>query len=447
MLRQNTCQYVLFFLSLPLYFLIGYKIQRQETVPLFLIYFSLFLLYVLIIRKNTHINDDSLKFWIIAAVIFRLMLLFSVPALSDDFYRFIWDGRLLAAGYHPFAEVPSYYMSQSLSIPGIDQGLFNKLNSKQTFTIYPSVAQFIFWLSVKLSTGTVYSSIVVMKVIIFLFEIGTLWMMTKVLLRFNIARANTLLYALNPLVILELTGNLHFEGVMVFFLLTAVFYLTRQQLSVSSLAFALSICTKLIPLLFLPLLLRYLGWKKTLIYWTLTGAITLLLFLPLLNTEIIRGLTTSLGYYFQRFEFNASLYYLIREIGYLIAGFNIIQFAAPLLAIAAASIIFYLAFRNLPSSFTGNIDASVFKSMVWSMFIYLLSAAILHPWYIITLLVISLMTPFRFPLVWTGVIFLSYAGYTQTEFEENLLLVAIEYIIMIAYLLYETVWNKRQNHS
>lgn len=447
MLKQKPAVHVLFFLSLLLYLAIGYDIARYETLSLFASYFALFIFYILIIRKVEGMQHKQRKFWIVASVIFRGLLLFSVPALSDDFYRFIWDGRLIEAGYHPFAKVPSFYLSYPASIPGIDEELFGMLNSKETFTIYPSFAQFIFWLSVKLSDGSIYGSMLVMKSIIFVFEMGTLWILTKVLHQFNQNSGNTLLYALNPLVILELAGNLHFEGVMVFFLLLAIYFLKRQQAFLSSGAYALSICTKLIPLLFLPLFLRYFGWRKTIIYWAAIGAITVVLFLPLLNLEIVYGLSTALGYYFQRFEFNASIYYLIRELGYLMFGFNIIYFAGPFLAVAATAIILLIAFRNLPSTFPGRIDSSLFKYMLWCILVYLVSATILHPWYIVTLLAVSLFTPYGFPVVWTGLIFFSYAGYTQKGYEENLFLLALEYIMVMAYLFYETVWRKHRNYS
>jgi hypothetical protein len=41
-----------------------------------------------------------------AALLFRLLLLFAVPALSDDFYRFLWDGRLSLEGINPFLYTP-----------------------------------------------------------------------------------------------------------------------------------------------------------------------------------------------------------------------------------------------------------------------------------------------------------------------------------------------------
>jgi len=354
---------------------------------------------------------------------------------------------LLAAGYHPFAEVPAFYMTHPQTIPGIDAGLYAKLNSKETFTIYPPFSQFIFWLSVKLSTGSVYGSMVVMKVILFSFEIGTLRIFAKIISHFKRPTNSILIYALNPLVILELTGNLHFEGVMIFFLLLGIFFLIQQQQVYSSIAYALSICTKLIPLLFLPLFANHLGWRKAIIYWVLTATITAILFLPMLNAEIITGFSTSVGYYFQRFEFNASIYYLIREAGYFLFGFNIIQIAGPVLALIATTLILIISFRNLREKSPAGVDNSLFKNMMWCLLVYFLFATTLHPWYIITLVAISSFTPCRFPVAWSGLIFLTYAGYTENSFHENLFLVALEYTFVIVYLIYETVWMKRRDHS
>lgn len=447
MLKQWPAHALYFLTSALLFVIIGYTIERHQTCPLLAACFGLFLIFTIILRQRETFSERQLTFWVAASVIFRALLLFSVPALSDDFYRFIWDGRLLAGGYHPFSEVPSYYMEHRIKIPGIDQELFNHLNAKSTFTSYPSVAQLIFWLSVKLSPESIYGSVLVMKFILFFFELGTLQLLRRLLQRFNVHRTNILLYSLNPLVILEITGNLHFEGVMIFFLLLAIHLLLKQRFLASSFAYAWSICAKLIPIIFLPVLVRYFGWKKAIIYALLTAALVVLLFLPLLDMDIIKGFSTSLGYYFLRFEFNASVYYVIRAIGYLTFGFNIIQFAGPVLALAATLIIFRIALRRLPSEFPGEIDKSFFEVMLWCLFVYFLSTSILHPWYIITLLTVSIFTPYRFPLVWTGVIFLTYAGYTKNGFNENLLLIALEYLVVIGYLVYETLWSSGKSHS
>ena len=381
------------------------------------------------------------------SVVFRIALVFATPELSDDFYRFIWDDRLLSAGYSPFSDVPSFYMDPGNTLPGLNNELYDKLNSQNRFSSYPPVCQLIFWMSAELSPNSIYGSAVVMKVILLLFEIGTLFLIKKLLEALELQARTILVYALNPLVILEIIGNLHFEGVMIFFLLSAFFLMMRGQLTLSSIAFASAVCTKLIPLIFLPVLLRPFGWKKALLYWTATGIITFVLFLPLLSRDIVYGFSTSLGYYFQQFEFNASVYYLVRAAGYAIFGFNIIQFAGPILAVIAALLIFRIGFARMSDPMDQGVYRDLFNRILWCLFIYFVSTTILHPWYIITLLAISLYTPYQFPILWTGLIFLTYAGYEENSFRENLLLVSLEYITLFAYISYETLWTSRKSPS
>ncbi len=80
-----------------------------------------------------------------------------------------------------------------------------------------------------------------------------------------------LLYALNPLVIVELTGNVHFEALMIVFLLAFLLALHRNQVRRAALFLALSAGVKLLPVLFLPLVLARKGWKTTLALGTLDG--------------------------------------------------------------------------------------------------------------------------------------------------------------------------------
>ena len=440
MLKDKRWQYLIAVVTVVLLVIIGYAIERHETTSLLSSYLILFLLYYAIIRNDA--ARINLRFWLGVAIASRLSLLLCLPALSDDFYRFIWDGRVLAAGYNPFNEVPSYYMSLSEPINGLDQELFEELNSRDRYSSYPPVCQFIFWLSAKASPSSIFGSVIAMRLILLTFELGTLWILMKLIRELNVPTHSILLYALNPLVILEVIGNLHFEGVMIFFLMLAIFILVRKGVWISGVTFALSVCTKLVPLLFLPQLLPYLGRKKAIVYWAITGAVTLILFIPLLNAGIVHGFSTSLGYYFQRFEFNASIYYLIREGGLLIFGFNIIQYAGPFLAVSGAIAILMISFRRVPER-KPYTTIRLFEAMLWCLLIYFAVTTILHPWYIITLLAISIFTRYRFPVLWTGLIFLTYAGYTQHGFHENLLFVGVEYALLAGYIFYETLWKRQ----
>jgi alpha-1,6-mannosyltransferase len=437
MLKQKPIVYACFLLSLLLYFALGYFIERHETSALFVCYFLLFAAHLFVYWRTA----GEIEFWIVGGLLFRAVLVFSVPALSDDFYRFIWDGRLMASGYHPFANVPSFYIETPSAIIGIDPELFQKLNSKEYFTVYPPIAQFIFWLSVKVSPHSIYGSMIIMKLIILGCEIGSIMLIAKLIKKFGLPLKNILLYALNPLVILELTGNVHFEAVMIFFILLSIWFLVSHQLIISSVAMACAICVKLIPLIFLPLLIRTIGWKKSSVYFAITALVTFLLFIPLYDAHIIIGFTKSLGYYFQKFEFNASIYYLVREWGFVYYGYNIIQTVGWKLAGIAGILILIIAFIRIKKENLDNLDF-ITKAM-WCLLIFFLFTTTLHPWYIIPVLALSIFTPYRFPVLWTGLIFLTYAGYSTEGFHENWLIIIIEYMLLISYVMYE-LWTSRK---
>jgi alpha-1,6-mannosyltransferase len=448
MRKQKPLNYFLFLISFTSYCLVAFQIERYETTPLLVCWGLLFSIYVLVLRSE---SETEISFWILAAILFRLCFLFSTPLLSDDFYRFIWDGRLLAAGVHPFAELPRYYIESNSAIPGIDKSLFDNLNSPDYFTIYPPINQFIFWVADRLSFGSITSSVIVIRLIIIASEIGTIWLIKKILNHYQLPARNALLYALNPLIIIELTGNLHFEALLIFFLLLSYWLLISGKLISSAISFSLAICTKLVPLIFLPLLFSRLGWRKSSIYYLIVGAFTILLFLPLLNTEIISGFNESIGYYFKKFEFNASIYYLVREWGFWKYGYNIIQTVGwKLAAYCTVAILLFATIDGSKVKRLTNIDnrtSSIFTASLFVLLFYLAFATIVHPWYTTTLLALSVFTTFRFPVVWTALIFLTYVGYSPGGFSENLLVTAFEYMVVFGYLVYELIWKKEKSFA
>lgn len=450
MLKQKPFNYILLFTSLIFYCLLAFWVERHEANLLLPAFGFLFASYLWASRAE---NPSEILFWVYVSILFRCCFLFSLPRLTDDFYRFIWDGRLLAGGYHPFAELPRYYTENKILIVGIDQALFDKLNSPDYFTIYPPVNQFIFWIAAKLSSSSILASVVVMRVFILAAEIGSLWLFRKILRHYQLPEKNILLYALNPLVIIELTGNLHFEALMIFFLLLSFWLLIKNKGTLSAIQFSLAVCVKLLPIILLPLLLSRLGWKKSILYYLIVGAFCLLLFLPLLDMEIIYGFRESIGYYFKKFEFNASIYYLVRELGFWKYGYNIIQTVGVKLALyGAAVILIYMRFEGLyqqqrPATIDHGpsiISSKIFTSTLFTFTIYFAFATIVHPWYMTTLLAFSVFTKFRFPVAWTGLIFLTYAGYTANRFSENLWITGIEYMVVFGYLAYEIIWKREK---
>jgi hypothetical protein len=86
-------------------------------------------------------------------------------------------------------------------------------------------------------------------------------------------------------------------------------------------------------------------------------------------------------------------------------------------------------------------------SMMWCLACYYLLTPTVHPWYIIPLLLLSLYTEYRFPLFWSAVIMLSYNAYSNPDFEENLWLLSVEYIVVFGVMLYELFRLERNYFS
>jgi hypothetical protein len=313
----------------------------------------------------------------------------------------------------------------------------------------PPFAQFIFWLAITIFPSSIYGSVVVMKLVLLAFEIGSLFLMRSLLRRYHLPEQHLLLYALNPLVIIELVGSIHLEAVMFFFLLLTIRLAATSRFVLSGVALGFAVCAKLLPLVFLPAMVFRIGWRRALTLLTALAVCCVLLFLPLWDKEIVLGFRDSLGYYFSRFEFNASIFYAVRTVGFWLYDYDIIQSVGWKLAVISTLIILRISaagtLKGLGTT-TGAIDQPVIGRFLAILLTYYMFATTVHPWYITTLVALSVFTPFRFPVVWTGAIFLTYTGYTEFDFHEPFGAVAAEYIAVLGYLAYEAIW-KRNRYS
>ena len=425
-------RYAWVLLSAVCYLLLGYFVPRSNFYALLLLFGPAFLAYYVLLRSSLPVWEGCLL-----ALGLRLLLIGCLPALSDDYFRFIWDGRLLLNGENPYLHVPAYFLqAKGLSLAGITPELFQNLNSPQYYSVYPPVCQFIFWLAALLSPQSLLESVVVMRLFILAAEAGTFFLLARLLQALHLPARHLLWYALNPLVIVELTGNLHCEALMIFFLLGALYLLHRQWRLFSALSFGLAVGVKLLPLMFLPLLLGRLGLRQFSLYCLTVGLSVGVLFSPFLSAEMFGNLFSSLNLYFQTFEFNASLYYLARWLGYLFSGYNQIARIGVLFSALTFASILYLAYRIRKAPFIPL--PPVFLA---ALTLYLLLSTTVHPWYLTTLVALSACTRWRYPVVWSGMAVLSYAAYRTAAYEENLWLVWLEYTVVLVWVGVE--WKRK----
>jgi alpha-1,6-mannosyltransferase len=406
---------------------IGFGFERADFQPIFIAYSIAFFNYWLLYQR---IEDNNILNYIWITVFVRCVMIFSFPNLSDDIYRFIWDGKLIWDGIHPFLHTPDDLIQNHLVTNSMYKTLYPLLNSPHYFTVYPPVCQTIFAISTKLFPNSIYWSAVSMKLILGLFDVGSIFLIQKILKKNDLPAKNVLLYALNPLIIIELCDNAHFEAAMIFFFLLGIYFWNQQKIGLSAVAIAFSIASKLLPLLFLPF---FIFWKpksdnpthhfQTKFFGILFISI-FLLFLPLYNTQLVENMGASLNLYFQKFEFNASIYYVLRWIGFQLFGYNQIAILGPALGVIVFSTLFYWAFWK---------KKDIYQNFLWSITLYLLCATIVHPWYLTLPIAISVFTNERFPILWSFLIFGTYINYSYTPYHENLWVVAIEYSFILIY--------------
>lgn len=433
-LRPNRTPILLAFLSIVFYYLFAYDLVRTDNLKLISLYISLFILFYFLVR----IQKENIRFLTVLALLFRFVFLFSIPNLSQDFYRFIWDGELVGHFMNPYLNVPNTLIEQPDLIISNAQELHKGMGnlSANHFSNYAPLNQFIFALAALLGGKSILGSVIVMRSIIILADIGIFYFGRKLLININQSPRLIFWYFLNPLVIIELTGNLHFEGVMLFFFVWAIYLLSVHKWQWAAFVYACSISVKLVPLLFLPLFLNHFKFKKAVLFYTIIIATSLLLFAPFYSSEFVTNYSKTIGLWFSNFEFNAGLYNIIKQIG---AAFNIkpwelIKIYGKIIPILTIVAVFLFTFSRKNKNLS-----TLLTSMLWVLTLYYLISPTVHPWYVIFLVALTAFTKYRFAVIWSALIVLSYFSYSVSNFEENLWLVAIEYTIVCTFLIYELI--------
>lgn len=433
-MKNRQFSIALLAISAILYYLIGYQTIRDDFWQLITLYSLLFtgFFYVASFGRNTL----SIKEHIAIGIAFRAILLFSIPALSDDFYRFIWDGRVLLEGGNPFLQKPNeLIISEGILMPvysiTADHHLYSLLNSPNYYTIYPPLLQFVFWISAALG-GSIWGNVVVMKATILLAEAGTLLILPKLLGKLKLDKSLVALYALCPLPIVEFMGNIHFEAFMIFCLLLSILYLANKNQLMSATFFGLAVAAKLLPLMFLPFFIKRLGLFKAIIYGIVVIGINILLFVPFMSEGVMNNFMQSFQLYFISFEFNGSLYMLLRNVGYLFVEYNIIPYLGKALPTIVFISILWLAYNEQKQR-----TATLPKMMLLAYSIYFAVATTVNPWYAVAFIPLAILSGYRWPLLWAFLLPLSYHTYRDGGVDEKWWVVAIEYIPVYLFALYE----------
>ena len=200
---------------------------------------------------------DRWTVWIVlaGALAMRAMTLFASPYLSTDIYRYVWDGVVQHAGVNPYRYVPG---DGALAwLRPAHAGVFAHINRRDyARTIYPPVAQMVFWLATLVSP-----TVQAMKLAMFGFECVTVAGLMALLRWLGRPVAEVLVYAWCPLLVWEIAGAGHVDAAVYGFVVLALWMRARERDAWVGFFLGCAVMTKFYPLVLVPALWRRGDWK------------------------------------------------------------------------------------------------------------------------------------------------------------------------------------------
>jgi hypothetical protein len=297
----------------------GVSVEEKPIEAMVLLMVGMSLVFLLLARTLFSLKLDRrhLMIALAAGLLLRVAMLFSVPILETDFYRYLWDGAVTAHGMNPYKPVPSLVPigEPPLRELGEEAGdVLARINHPELRTIYPPVAQGFFAFSHLMSPW----SLLAWRSVLLAADILTLVLLLMFLQRCNLPYAFALFYWLNPIVLKEIHNAAHMDILLAPFVLGALLLAHGQRLHLAVLCLVAATGIKVWPVLLLPLVLlacRDSGTRRfsaTILY----AALVVLIHTPI----YLAGLDSSSGFvaYAGRWEMNNGPYLLLLAIGRLV---------------------------------------------------------------------------------------------------------------------------------
>jgi hypothetical protein len=221
------------------------------------------------------------------------------PSLSNDVYRYLWEGRVVKAGFNPFAYAP-----EAPELSSLRDADYERINHKHLPSIYPPAAQGAFYLG-----ALIHPSVIAQKIVFVLFDLATIAILVLLLRARGLSSSLCAIYAWNPLVIVEFAHSGHMDSLGIFLLVLGVFCLHMKNHLLGFTSVALSFLAKYFSVALLPFFVfkkRYLLWVGFVLSIAVAG------YLPF--ADAAGGLFGSLETYGRHWHFNSLVFETVRRV-------------------------------------------------------------------------------------------------------------------------------------
>lgn len=383
---------------------------------------------------------------------FRIILFFSTPVLEDDFYRYFWDGGVLAHGLNPYAASPRDVLEEKeaveksgahsvhsslMPLASESSLILKRVNYPDVRTVYPVVAESVFALSYALVPNNLFA----WRLILLLFDIATLLLLMALLKELRLPLFLLAIYWWNPLLVREIYNAAHLDVLAFPFVLGAVFFSLRKKPALAALFLSLAVGVKIWPVVLFPVLLHgFWNEKKHAMRFTFSFcAASFLLFIPVLLSGM--DFTSGFTAYASRWEINDALFLVFARVSQFFveqSGLHILnaQLLARLLSIFTLGIIFVRRAKDgVPSR-----EKLLTRCLMMAAALFMVSPA-QFPWYATWFIPFLVFSPRPWLLALTVLLPLYHLRFYfkasgNVEFFDNVL-VWVEYVPVWALLLWE----------
>lgn len=367
---------------------------------------------------------------ILIALAFRIILLFVNPITSDDYYRYLWDGKVQSEGINPYEFAPQELSNLQ------DNEIYPNLTFPEIKTIYPPLAQVLFFLSYKLFGANAFG----LKIFYFLLELGIIIFLFKILKVINVNTNYIFLYVLSPLVIFEFFINVHIDIELLFFLTTSIYFALKNNINLSLLFLGFSVMSKVYSLIFFPVYMLYflkLQTENKKLFAGITFFILSFAVILFYQSHIIEIFFTMKNY-MQNWYSNNLIYKIINS---FIKLFGIENHQITRLILILIFLIVYVII--LKSNFT------LIQKLYLISYFYLFFSHTVHPWYV-TVLVLFLPICFNYSAIfWSSIIGLTnltvYYYLKDKIWNDYMPVLITEYLVLAVLIIYDIKIFKLKN--
>jgi alpha-1,6-mannosyltransferase len=317
---------------------------------------------------------------LIASSVFGLTLVFAPPVMSDDLYRYLWEGRLWLEGLNPYRLAPD----DPALIP-LRSDLWAPINNKPLASIYPPLSQLLFTVAAWLG-----NAVWTVKLLALVAHVASSVVVSRIAGRPRAALA----LGLNPLLLSEAALNGHFDVLTGLALLTSVWALSQHRIARAGAAVCVAVGLKAVGVLFVPFFARR---PKALAVVSLACG---LLLLPLVWWRSPSDAASGPGQFATRWRGNESFFALGQWVADQLVSEDWVGLVARG-AVVAALLVLWLVILRRPSS---PLEAG--RLLIWAV---LLLSPQVHPWYLAWLLPMEVFAQGRAGLLWSAAVLCAYA--------------------------------------